>query len=256
MNKDKILVLDSGGSLFKTLEYPSFKKNFYNDISEIKLDGFSKIILTGGRSHLFKFKKKVDSVDLSKNEIYNIGTGSSFLSGESDCLVVSIGTGTPIIKVSNNKVEHIGGTGLGAGTIYGMSQYVCQSATIDKINFLAKNGILNNVNLTVGDIYQFQNQISIPLDATAGNFAKLNHESRMSDIILGLMNMVGESIGSLSCALNKSNYKIVIVGGGLFYPKFIESLQQTIHFYGHDSIALKDGIFAGCYGALNNVINL
>ena len=116
--------------------------------------------------------------------------------------------------------------------------------------------ILNNVNLTVVDIYQFQNQISIPLDATAGNFAKLNHKSSMSDTILGLMNMVGESIGSLSCALNKSNNKIVIVGGGLFYPKFIESLQQTIHFYGHNSIALKDGIFAGCYGALNNVINL
>ena len=54
MNKDKILVLDSGGSLFKTLEYPSFKKNFYNNISEIKLDGFSKIILTGGHAKLFK----------------------------------------------------------------------------------------------------------------------------------------------------------------------------------------------------------
>ena len=57
-------------------------------------------------------------------EFEAIGRGGAFLANMSKAIVVSMGTGTAIVVVDGEKITHWGGTGIGGGTLVGLSKYI------------------------------------------------------------------------------------------------------------------------------------
>lgn len=150
------------------------------------------------------------------SEIKSIGLGGLFLSGRKECLVVSAGTGTAIVAVYDNGkiIKHVCGTGVGGGTIIGLSRILLKTENFSVVEDMALRGNASNVDLTVKDIVGGAIGI-IPADATASNLAKLKEDSNLNDVAAGIINMVSQTIGVIAamaakaCKLEKS---VVIVG--------------------------------------------
>ena len=150
------------------------------------------------------------------DEIRSIGLGGLFLSRKKECLVVSAGTGTAIVAVYDNGkiVKHVGGTGVGGGTIIGLSRTLLKTENFSVIENMALKGNTSNVDLTVKDIVGESIGI-VPADVTASNLAKLKESSNPNDVAAGIINMVSQTIGVIAamaakaCKLEKS---VVIVG--------------------------------------------
>ena len=79
--------------------------------------------------------------------------GGSYLSKKKNCYVVSVGSGSPIIDVSDSIVTHLVGTGMGAGTIFGLSSIYARTDSVESINVLAETGTGERLNLVIDDIY-------------------------------------------------------------------------------------------------------
>ncbi len=208
----KIAGLTSDGVLFGTAQGEEVKKDIAVYSS---LDGFltkygleykdiSKIILTGvGASYL---EEDICGIPTSKiSEIEAIGCGGLELTGLKEALVVSMGTGTAFV--------HIGGTGVGGGTLAGLSSVLLQEDDLSRITQLADQGNILNVDLVIKDISK-DIIPTLPLDLTASNFGKLKPAANREDMALGLFNMVYQVIGMLSvfACRNDSIQDVILVG--------------------------------------------
>jgi type II pantothenate kinase len=130
-------------------------------------------------------------------EFTAIGHGGLFLAGLKKALVVSMGTGTAIVMANGREVRHLGGSGVGGGTLIGLSRYLLNSTDFQNIVELAGKGDLGNVDLNIRDISQVD-MGNIPLSATASNFGKHSDKASHADLALGLINLVCQSIGMMS----------------------------------------------------------
>jgi type II pantothenate kinase len=157
-----------------------------NKITRIE-KGISETVITGGKASTFKIKN-VRFV----NELEAMCKGAISLAKESKGLVVNSGTGTSITYFDGKKVIHEGGTGLGGGTVLGLSKLLLKEQKFEKIENLAKNGSLTNIDLQVGDIVGEGIGI-LPSNITASNFGKLE-SIQDEDLALGIINIVAENI--------------------------------------------------------------
>ncbi len=55
------------------------------------------------------------------------GLGAQYMTKLNKLIVVSMGTGTSFVKVDGNNVRHIGGIGIGGGTILGLSRLMLKT---------------------------------------------------------------------------------------------------------------------------------
>jgi len=83
-----------------------------------------------------------------------------------------MGTGSAIVHFANNNTEHLGGSGVGGGTLKGLSSLICGLDNPSQIEPLALQGNASELNLTISDLgYE---QISfLGADMTASNFANI-----------------------------------------------------------------------------------
>ncbi len=88
------------------------------------------------------------------DEITAIGKGGLELSGKEKALIVSVGNGTAMVVASEKgrKIRHIGGTGVGGGTIEGLSRRMLGVDDFKCIEEMANRGKRNNVNQTVAEV--------------------------------------------------------------------------------------------------------
>lgn len=143
------------------------------------------------------------------------GLGARFDSGLDHMIVVSMGTGTSLVRVDGDDIRHIGGIGMGGGTLLGLSQALLNTSNINEISQLAECGNFARVNLLIEDICH------TPIDglagyATASLFAKvLRRTPSDNDLAAGLIHMVLETIGSAAVLsqLNGGFKDFVLVGG-------------------------------------------
>ena len=161
-----IYSFDAGGTLIKVLNSDLSYKEFFNDFDDLAIDeNTKKVIATGARANRLK-KELSNRYDVEIiNEIQSIGSGGSYLSKKKNCYVVSVGSGSPIIDVSDSIATHLVGTGMGAGTIFGLSSIYTRTKSVESINVLAETGTGEKLNLVIDDIYDqsnFLNYISYP----------------------------------------------------------------------------------------------
>ena len=146
-------------------------------------------------------------------EIDAIGFGGSTLANFSECVVVSIGTGTAIVHFSKQGARHVGGTGMGGGTIKGLSSVICDLDDPLQIEAQALKGNPSKINLTIADL-GYESLSFLDPEMTASNFAHI--KSRKSeDMAAGILRLVGETVGIIAsiCAREfKCQDRIVIVG--------------------------------------------
>jgi len=211
-------------------------------------DGPFKLALTGGGSRKIErshFQMPFRLVD----EIKAIGTGGAYLSGKNDIFVVSIGTGTAFVSVKAGKVKHVGGTGVGGGTIHGLSRLMLKMP-LDKIEEMAKRAG-GNLDLTVKDIIG-GNLGNIPASATASNFGKARESSKRPEIASSLFNMIGESIGVMSYFAARSTGQesgILICGRVAMNGVVKNRVLETIKMMGGDAIMPKNAQYCAAIGA-------
>ncbi len=246
----------SGKKLLKSFSFEKHEfseKNFFKLLKfldgKVSFEKISKIAVTGGKSKKFS-KKKFSGIPISHvSEINAIGFGGKFVSGEKNCVVVSCGTGTCMVKVSGKSSKHYGGTGVGGGTILGLSKLLAGTNDLKQLEKLASKGNLSNVDLSVGKLNGSGIGI-VPANATASNFANLKKFSK-SDLVLAVQNLVGEvvAISSIFAARNLNCKKIVFVGKTVSLKKVRSSIEKVAKYYGVKALFPKNGRIATAIGA-------
>ena len=174
--------------------YGAFGK--FTDINDLAIENISRIMTTGvGSSYVTKpiYSLPCQSVE----EFECIGLGGLFLSGLERAIIVSMGTGTALVHAERGKpMKYLGGTGVGGGTLLGLSKKLLGMENIDHIEELAEKGDLSKIDLRVGDITK--KNMNLAQELTAANFGKISDLATKSDIALGIINMVFETVAMVS----------------------------------------------------------
>lgn len=202
--------------------------------NDLKLSEIDRVLMTGVGSSFID--KPLYSLNCEKvSEFQSVGNGGLYLSGLDDAIVVSMGTGTALIHVKQTEngtiTEYLGGTGVGGGTLLGLSRKMIGVDTIDHLEQLAAEGDLNRVDLRIKDMSNDHN-FQINDDITASNFGKLSDLATPNDIALGIANMVAETIAMLAVfAARRYELKNVVLTGNLTclhaITRVFENLEAT-----------------------------
>ena len=193
-----------------TSAYGAFGK--FIDHNGISLGEIERVLMTGvGSSHLKREMYGLPTVSVP--EFDSIGRGGLYLSSLDDCLVVSMGTGTAIVHARKDKIEYLGGTGVGGGTLMGLSKLLIGAESVEHIVDLAKEGDLGKIDLRIGDISAVDLG-SVPNELTAANFGNVSDIAERQDLASGVMNLVYETIGmcSIFAARSRGVREIVLTG--------------------------------------------
>lgn len=197
-----------------TATYGSFGK--FIDENNLAISDISKVMMTGvGSSHV---KHSLYGLECHRvAEFDSIGCGGTYLSGCTDALVVSMGTGTAMVHAaSDGSMKYLGGTGVGGGTLVGLSKLLLNAESISHIEKYAEGGSLDNIDLRVKDMIASNTLNHLEADLTAANFGKLSDIATKDDLALGILNLVFETVGMVSVFAARSvGVKDVILTGNI-----------------------------------------
>ena len=186
--------------------------------NDLALSDISRVMMTGVGS-AFQQKPLYEGLDCrTVPEFNSVGLGGLYLSGLDEAVVVSMGTGTALIHAKSNgdkaDIKYLGGTGVGGGTLIGLSRKILGVDTVEHIEQLATEGNLSNIDLRICDISDKNLYPGVNHDLTASNFGKLSDLATPNDIALGIVNMVAETIGMLAVFAARSYHldRVVLTG--------------------------------------------
>ncbi len=246
--------------VFADHDLQKFFKKAEIDLLAIKKNG-GKVFVTGGRNRFFP--AKMQSVPLIKvPEIEAIGRGGYFLWKGSvpvgnNFLVVSMGTGTCMVKVRTGKKgyirsEHVGGTGVGGGTFMGLCRLLLKESDPVKLQKLFLKGNKSKVDLSVKDIIGSGIGL-VPEKATASNLGKLAREIEFNtaDLASGIENLIGQTIGILAVFAAKSSMcsEILLTGKLTRMKRIIGIIKKLGVIYNVKIVVPEDSAYVGALGA-------
>ncbi|HOB20489.1 MAG TPA: type II pantothenate kinase [Candidatus Atribacteria bacterium] len=227
--------------------YGAFGK--FMNVNNLSLDDIDHITVTGvGSSHI---SGKLYGIPTGKaNEFEATGRGGLFLSGLSRAVIVSMGTGTAYVMAESNSFKHIGGTGVGGGTLLGLSSKMLNIRHFDDLIEMAKDGNLANIDLHIGDITKDIME-TLPPDLTASNFGRISDLATKADTALGIINLVFQTIGMLAVfATRIHNTRDVVLTGNLTSVPQAHAIFDRLHqLYNVDFHIPKNAEFATAAGA-------
>ena len=173
--------------------------------NNLSLSDIGKLMITGVGSSIVS--DKLYSIPCFRvSEFECVARGGLFLSGLDKAIVTSMGTGTALVCArKNGKNEYLGGTGVGGGTIVGLSKLLLGMYQIGHVSELAKEGNLANIDLRVADISSGEKKIDLPGDMTAANFGNVSDIASRADIALGTVNMIIETVGMMCVFAARAN---------------------------------------------------
>jgi len=232
----------------------SLLKNLFTDIDFNS--GVNLLAVTGGK-HL-NLGDEIESTKIVHvNEIDAVGEGAmnlSGLSGKDPIIIVSAGSGTACILAQDGNFMHCSGTGVGGGTVLGLSKLLL--GTIDPVEIaeLAKAGNESGVDLILEDVVSGPIG-ELPSDTTAVNFgkiSKIDSEISKQDIAAGIVNLVGQTAARVatSVATTFNAREIVVVGRSPSFNGLKNSLEQAASIMGFSPHFPKNGEYASALGAL------
>ena len=174
----------------------------------LELAQIDRILVTGAGS-TFLTKPIYDLNCKNVPEFTCIGIGGLWLSGLSDAIVVSMGTGTALIRAhfdgKKATTEYLGGTGMGGGTLVGLCRKLLGVDTIEHIEQLAAEGDLANIDLRIKDISRSHLYGGINENLTAANFGNVSDLATPADLALGIANMIAETVAMLAIFAARAN---------------------------------------------------
>jgi len=184
------------------------------------------------------------------DEFTAIGVGGSTLAGKESALVVSLGTGTAIVSVTGDKITHVSGTGLGGGTLRGLSRHMLGVSSLQTLEAMAERGDLSRVDLTVRDIAGGAIG-DLPPGTTAANFGKIAADATSDDKALAIMNMIVEVVSVLSIASARASGQqdIVLTGKLTRIFRFMQKMKRLNFAFGGGFIIPEHADYATAIGA-------
>lgn len=209
--------------------YGAFGKYLHDN--NIGLEEVDHVMLTGvGAGYV---KSDVYGVKTSRcDEFIADALGARYESKLDHAIVVSMGTGTSFVMCRGEEMSHIGGIGIGGGTLMGLSRICLGTSDIKQVSALAMQGTLRNVNLLIGDI-STSPLPGLPMDATASIFAKAKSDAPKEDIAAGIIGMVLQTIGSASvlAAQGTGCRDMVLIGNLTLLPQCKEIFPSLEKLY-------------------------
>lgn len=228
--------------------YGAFGK--FVDANGLALSDIDRVRMSGvGSTYVTKpiYSLRCDTVP----EFRATGLGGLYLSGLSRALVVSMGTGTALVYSEEGKEpEYLGGTGVGGGTLLGLSKKLLGLEDIEHIQQLAKDGDLSKIDLRIGDITKKDPSLTMPDFMTASNFGKVSDIATGADIALGIINMVFETIGMIALfAARGKDIKDIVLTGNLTVVEQAKPVFDTLSsMFGVDFIIPENAQFGTVIG--------
>jgi len=183
-------------------------------VNKLSLGEINKVIMTGvGASFITG-----DLLGLTVEKIEEfkaLGYGGLFLSKLKKAIIVSMGTGTAFVKANEGCIQHLGGTGVGGGTILGLSKAMANLTTFENIIEAARTGSPDRVDLSIGDISRAEIG-NLPSTITASNFGKMTDQADKNDITRAILTMVFQVVGMLAIfAARAQKYTDIVLTGKL-----------------------------------------
>ncbi len=222
---------------------------------DLSLDVVSCIAVTGvGASVLPKSIYGIPVREIP--EFTAIGRGGLFLSGLKEALVVSMGTGTAFVRASEeNGFSHIGGSGVGGGTVAGLCGRLTGVRHFDSICTMARKGRLEQVDLMVDDIFKQGNIQTLPSHLTAANFGKWSDMATADDTALGVLNLVFQTIGMLAvfACRNDTVKDIVLIGALTSILDILSTFDQLSELHNVRFIVPEHAVYATALGAAMSI---
>lgn len=217
--------------------------------NSIPLGEIERVMFTGAgasRLHGGFFNLLTEKV----NEFQALGLGGLALSDCDEAIIVSMGTGTAFVRATGDGVQHIGGTGVGGGTLLGLSDRMFNIRNFDNIVETAENGNLEQVDLQIKDITSDRVSTLDP-ETTASNFGKLSDVATNADIALGIINLVFQTIGMFAVfAIRNDTIKRVVLTGNLTLIPQAKGIFDTLEKLYDVSFLIPDNAeYATAFGA-------
>ena len=221
--------------------------------NNLSLDDIDRVMVTGvGAPHM---QKPIYSLDChTVPEFSAAALGGLYLSGLDEAIIVSMGTGTALIHAkkegTNTTINYLGGTGVGGGTLLGLTKKLTGIDTIEHIEEICRDGDIHNVNLLVGDISKNAKFTGVNENLTASNFGKISDMATNSDIALGVANMVAETIAMMAIFTARGHgLKNVVLMGNLTNIKPVRDVFADLDSFGINFIIPENASFGTVVGA-------
>lgn len=233
--------------------YGAFGKYLYDN--KISLDEVEKVMLTGvGAAYI---ESPIYGLPTEKAEEFIAdGLGARYESGLERMIVVSMGTGTSLVKCDGNDIRHIGGIGVGGGTLAGLSRIMLKTEDIHQVSELAFEGDVSKINVLISDI-SAKPLPGLPMNAIASLFGNAASDATREDIAMGLIWMVLQSICSASIlsSLGSGIKDFVMIGNLTLLPQCKNVFEPTEKLYGVRFHIPKYSEFCTAIGAALSYVN-
>lgn len=188
--------------------------------NHLSLADLDRIMVTGGGSSYLS--APIYALDCRNvPEFDSIGLGGLYLSGLDEAIVVSMGTGTALVHAKQDGagktcVRYLGGTGMGGGTLLGLTRRLIGVDTVEHIEALCESGNLDNIDLRIKDISKDHLYSEIDDSITVANFGKVSDMATQNDLALGVANMIAETVAMLAVfAARGAQVQNIVLTGNL-----------------------------------------
>ncbi len=210
--------------------YGAFGKYLHDN--KIHLADVEQVMLTGvGAAYI---DERIYNLPTGKAEEFIAdGLGAKYEAKQERMIVVSMGTGTSLVKCDGDDIKHIGGIGIGGGTLQGLSRIMLKTDDIKQVSALAMEGDVSKINLLISDISS-KPLPGLPMNATASLFSNAKANATREDIAIGLIYMVLQAIGS-SSILSSQGHGIrdfVMIGNLTLLPQCKDVYSAMEKLYG------------------------
>ena len=255
----KIVIRDSSGGLrFEYLPAPETDR-LRRRISSLAPE---QLGLTGGGAS--RLAELLEIPCRRHDEFTAWGAGARRLldpeswSRDAPSLLISLGTGTAVLRMDGDSTSYIGGTAVGGGTIQGLASAMLGTTDFKEICALAEAGDRTRVDLMVSDIYR-PGEIHLPDDLTAAAFGKLGLMSNSpggkepENLAAAILGLVGECVGQICGGLSYvAQAEQIIFGGSTLRdnPFLRDVLAARTRAVGRKPLFLPHCEYAGATGAL------
>lgn len=169
---------------------------------------------------------------------------------------LNVGTGTSFHQADQNSQVRVGGTGVGGGTLMGLSYLLTGIESFEDIVEESKKGSRDTLDLKVKHIFK-GGPSPLPGDLTASNFAHVEHghfeTATNADKIASVIGLVAETVTSFGVTLANGfgTEDMVFLGSTLNNNQV---MRDVIYSYGPmkgiKPYIIENGEFSGALGSI------
>jgi len=202
------------------------------------------------------------NAESNSNSTFSNTSGSSSSNNLFPYLLVNIGSGVSIIKVTETGHERISGSNIGGGTFWGLCRLLTGMRDYDEMLKCSQNADSARVDMLVGDIYgRDYAKVGLSSDVIASSFGRVVMEEgdlsdySKADITLSLLRMISYNIAHLATMNAKAHGLQRIFFGGYFirgHAYTMNTISFAVNFWSKGetkAMFLRHEGFLGALGA-------